>query len=310
MVTLRSTFVKPATLLGVAAALLAGCGGSAGTAPMPAANALSKLTHHKTYYYSGYEDFFNVPGGVTKLTVIAVGAKGAGSTGALGGRVYAVVPVTPGEKLAIFVGGLAPGIAGGFNGGANGANMRHCSRCSGYGGGGASDVRQGGDELTDRIIVAGGGGGDGASYGSGGGGAGGAGGTSTGADGKTGCCRGYGGHGGHGGTQSSGGAGGETGKCPYASCGDAGDAGSLGNGGTGGVGGSINFNSREYYGDGGGGGGGGYYGGGGGGGGNGYAGWAGGGGGGGSSYVEPKATAARMWRGWKTSSNGLVVLSW
>ena len=37
----------------------------------------------------------------------------------------------------------------------------------------------------------------------------------------------------------------------------------------------------------------------------------GGGGGGGSSYVDPKSTKWREWRGWKTKNrDGLVVFSW
>jgi hypothetical protein len=61
------------------------------------------------------------------------------------------------------------------------------------------------------------------------------------------------------------------------------------------------------------GGGGGYYGGGGGGGGVGSYGFAqsGGGGGGGSSYIEPKATHAKTWQGWKPAvHDGRIVFSW
>ena len=38
--------------------------------------------------------------------VVALGARGAGAgAGAHGGRVYAIIPVTPGEQFAVFVGG-------------------------------------------------------------------------------------------------------------------------------------------------------------------------------------------------------------
>ena len=61
--------------------------------------------------------------------------------------------MTPGETLAIFVGGA--GRNGGWNGGGS------ASLLVGAPGGGASDVRQGGDALTDRVVVGGGGGGGG-----------------------------------------------------------------------------------------------------------------------------------------------------
>ncbi|MGB8964955.1 MAG: glycine-rich protein [Candidatus Cybelea sp.] len=86
-------------------------------------------------------------------------------TGGNGGIVTATIAVTPGETLAIFVGGegtgdtsnCSPGSDGGFNGGGAGGSENYC--LNGTGGGGASDVRQGGDELGDRVIVAGRGGG-------------------------------------------------------------------------------------------------------------------------------------------------------
>lgn len=54
------------------------------------------------------------------ISVVARGAKGAGSPIVDGGRVHAIIPVTPGEKLVIYVGGDGSGTTGGFNGGANG----------------------------------------------------------------------------------------------------------------------------------------------------------------------------------------------
>ena len=77
-----------------------------------------------------------------------------------GGRVRAVIPVTPRERLVIYVGGDASGATAGFNGGGSGAPGGYITE-HGYGGGGASDVREHGDRLWDRIVIAGGGGGDG-----------------------------------------------------------------------------------------------------------------------------------------------------
>jgi hypothetical protein len=211
-----------------------------------------------TFNYTGGQQTWVVPTGITSITVDASGAKGGDGRnggpypGGTGARVQTTLTVTPGETLNIYVGGQgASTSAGGYNGGASGQN--------GGGGGGASDIRQGGTALTNRVVVAGAGGGSGYWNGSGPGygGAGGQNGSNgTNAGSAT---------GGGGGTQSAGGVGGTDG-------GYNGGNGSIGQGGTGGFG----------YGAGGGGG---YYGGGGGGG---YG--SGAGGGGGSSWTSGTST--------------------
>jgi hypothetical protein len=118
----------------------------------------------ETFAYTGDAQTFVVPDGVCEVTIDAFGAEGGDAGGqfqaGLGGRATATIEVTPGETLAVYVGGTPVGdeIAGGFNGGGDGGistnNMSH-----GWGGGGGSDVRQGGDTLDDRVVVAGGGGG-------------------------------------------------------------------------------------------------------------------------------------------------------
>jgi Glycine rich protein len=295
--------------ISVAAALLAGCGGSQPLTGSPAGVSQNysingtEATHHKAFQYTGGEQSFKVPAGVTSIDVDAVGAAG-GSDGShqpsFGGRVKAAIPVRPGQTLDVFVGGVGGSRSGigGFNGGGNGGIYPH--KCTGLGGGGASDVRAGGNTLRDRILVAGGAGGGGGGrlgYNYGGGGEGG---------GKIG---GHGapikshrvwfGVGGGGGTQRKGGAGGASGE------GGAGTSGALGVGGAGGV--CAYFSTSGEVGPAGSGGGGGFYGGGGGGGGFEEA----GGGGGGSGYVEPSATNVHMQRGWKNATgNGEIVLSW
>jgi Glycine rich protein len=298
----------------VAAVMLSGCGGNAGSGATPPVNgAGERLPYHKTFNYTGARQVFTVPAGVKKLTVIAVGARGGGDASyegrdiqAFAGRVRAIIPVTPGEKLAVFVGGEGSRSSGGFNGGGMGAGEPSC--CEGYGGGGASDIRQGGDTLRDRVLVVGGGGGEeafgfpeyGGLGGNGGGSVGGAG-----TDGYTGGSL-SGGYGGGGGTQRRGGTGGDGASGSYG--GEPGNPGSLAVGGSGGRGGGLS----SYVGGGGGGGGGGYYGGGGGGGGGSYGGGPGGGGGGGSSNIEPSAYAYQSWQGWEKihTANGLVVFDW
>ncbi|MGA9946415.1 MAG: glycine-rich protein, partial [Candidatus Cybelea sp.] len=103
---------------------------------------------------------FTVPAGVTRVTITASGARGAGEVppsgrrGGLGAAIKATVPVSPGQTLLVTVGSQGNGARGGFNGGGNAGGFA-------FGGGGSSDVRTGNGAKTDRIIVAGGGGGSG-----------------------------------------------------------------------------------------------------------------------------------------------------
>ena len=222
----------------------------------------------QAFSYTGAEQTFTVPAGVTSLEVAAIGGHGGSAAGAGGAaaQVTGTIHVTPGETLYVEVGGNGQngnpdggGIGGGgFNGGAAG----------GAGGGGASDVRTSpraqGLSPDDRMLVAGGGGGSGQN----GGCVGGAGGAAEQA-GEAGSCQN---EGGGAGTQSSGVAGGTIG-CGF------GQAGQLEMGG---VGGGNGFNGETCNLDTGGGGGGGYFGGGGG---SGASAASSGGGGGGSSLV-------------------------
>lgn len=308
--------------IGAATVLLADCSGAPPPIGVPSIMQQrligqfneESLPYHKTFIYTGSKQSFKVPSGVAQLTVVARGAEGGGASGSnsyqaffeggIGGRVYAEIPVKPGETLYVYVGGYggspSRSRAGGFNGGAPGGTSGNSLA---YGGGGASDVREGGNRWKNRVVVAAGGGGQAAGWasyftgwgGKGGGLVGGTGGSDY-------------GNGGSGGSQTQGGAGG-AGIGPG---GQPGGNGSLGVGGRGGDGGG----STQSAGAAGGGGGGGYYGGGGGGG-IGSDGSIGpsGGGGGGSSYIEPEAIKGRMWSGWKKDwgklgGNGLVVFSW
>jgi hypothetical protein len=137
-----------------------------------------------------------VPAGVTWVAVVADGAQGG--NGGNGGEGRSGLAVTPGETLWIRAGGdggtvgsdqLDPSLPGGYNGGGYSATAN---------GGGASDVRQGADDLQHRVVIGGGGGGGGGT---------GAGGVGGGASGGNGSDGGAGGGGG-GATATSGGAGG------------------------------------------------------------------------------------------------------
>lgn len=111
----------------------------------------------QTFNYTGSQQTWVVPTGVTSINVDASGAQGGSNSATnvnYGGRVQADLPVTPGTTIYIYVGEQPNGITGGWNGGGNGES-------AGQGGGGASDIRIGGTTLNDRVIVAGGGGGGG-----------------------------------------------------------------------------------------------------------------------------------------------------
>ncbi len=233
----------------------------------------------QAFNYTGAQQTYTVPAGVTSIDVDVRGARGQTTTvaGGNGGRVQATMNVTPGQTLYIYVGGLGLSNLGSFNGGGIGYNSGS--------GGGASDIRQGGTALGDRVVVAGGGGGGGAN------GipqVGGAGGGLTGADGGV-----AGNHpSGWGGTPSAGGAGGTS----AATCLNGnGAAGVLGIGGNG------------FSGSYGGGGGGGYYGGGGGtctvSGGQVFV----GGGGGGSSYTAAGVTGVTHTQGYQTGAGQVLI---
>lgn len=272
---------------------------------MLVAGAESAQADSVTFGFTGTEQMFVVPAGVTSLNVRAVGAHGgtgdqnfnqARRVGGAGAVATADLAVTPGQVLFIEVGGhgrdgadIGAGL-GGFNGGGGGALANGTGGGAG-GGGGASDVRtvprSDAESMASRLIVAGGGGGSGAqgSITAGLAGAGGASGQ-PGQDGEvtgaTGPSRG-----GTGATPGAAGAGGAGGGSPTA--GKAGSAGVLGVGGGGGDGAVSGGGS---VGGAGGGGGGGVFGGGGGGGGAVGGGAApGAGGGGGSSGFGAGATS-------------------
>ncbi len=143
--------------------------GSAAAVPVCASGSCTE-----TYTFTGAEQTFTVPAGVTSVHVVArgaagdVGVNGAGGTGRRGAEVSRDLAVTPGATPYVEVGGTptAPGdeicylatpCVGGFNGGGT-SNY-------GSGGGGASDVRTASraadGTLANRLLVAAGGGGGG-----------------------------------------------------------------------------------------------------------------------------------------------------
>ena len=211
--------------------------------------------HGHVLSYTGAAQSWTVPDGVTQATFDVYGAEGSHSplyltTPALGGRSTATIDIVPGASIQVNVGGSPGNLrAGGFNGGGSGN--------AGGGGGGASDIRIGGTELTDRVIVAGGGGGSGGTLGAGSCSlvAGGLGGGQTGGDAVA--CGGGFPLAAEGGTQTEGGAGGASSSTDKAADGTFGAGGSgrrLGSVYEGGGGGGGWYGGGGGYGSGGGGG--------------------------------------------------------
>ena len=124
------------------------------------ATSISQTTD--TYTYTGAEQPWIVPIGVSSITIKCYGAQGGsnqGGTAGQGGYATGTLAVTAGQTVYIEVGGQGGTTgAAGWNGG--GAGYPGTGSLGRGGGGGASDVRFGGNALSNRVIVAGGGGGN------------------------------------------------------------------------------------------------------------------------------------------------------
>lgn len=216
-----------------------------------------------------------VPTGIKQIRVDCVAAKGMDGTavavGGKGGRVQCVLNVTSGQTLYVTVGKIPTN---------NGTAVYN-----------ASDIRIGGQEYADRVIVAGGGG----SGGTGNNppnGSGGNGGDLTGGRGEVGPAWGSNGTGG---TQTAGGAAGGV-QGAYFSQGAAGKLGLGGNGGSYGGGFIGGAGGAGYYGGGGGSS-------------SAYYVYTGTGGGGGSSYTHPDLCSEVVHTQGYQDDNGYVTLS-
>lgn len=125
----------------------------------------------KQFNFTGGQQSWVVPNGVSSIMIEAYGAAGGNDTarGGYGGYASGDLAVTAGQTLYFYVGGQGTSCVAGWGGGFNGGGNAGYYGCSG-GGGGASDVRVGGTQLSHRVIVAGGGGGGGQNMGGAGGG--------------------------------------------------------------------------------------------------------------------------------------------
>ena len=114
-----------------------------------------------TYNYLGSVQSFTVPMWVTSITVDAYGAVGgvcvgvgtACGLGGRGGRLQALISVTPGEQLDIRIGGAGSATAASpFNGGGGCAVTSSNFLASG---GGATDIRPIGSTIDLAYVIAG-----------------------------------------------------------------------------------------------------------------------------------------------------------
>jgi hypothetical protein len=127
---------------------------NAAAAYQGAVNAATQVTIDVNYSFTGGNQSFIVPAGVTKITVELLGASGStaytGDGSTRGGYVYGDLTVVPGQTYTIIVGGQNNNGNSQFGGGGAGS--------FGYGGsgGGRSAINFGGVDY----VVAGGGGGD------------------------------------------------------------------------------------------------------------------------------------------------------
>ena len=157
---------------------------------VPAYNRKFPGAKHTThcYLYKCIEasQTFTVPADVTSISVDAYGASSSVLSGtaskygdgktinrpqAKGGRVQATLRVQEEQQLYLYVGGMGvncdghgncePSTQGGWNGGGRGGLTSDTNGGGGENGGGATDIRIGGQDLTNRVIVAGGAGGAG-----------------------------------------------------------------------------------------------------------------------------------------------------
>ena len=135
-----------------------------------------KNTISKTFNFTGKPEEFVVPVSAT-YKIELWGSRGGdysyqnrvSNKGGKGGYVSGIINLKKGEVLEIYVGGLASGTSGGYNGGGKAGSYVGSEGTYTYaGGGGATDVRYKGNALESananinaRIMVAGGGGGAG-----------------------------------------------------------------------------------------------------------------------------------------------------
>lgn len=243
-----------------------------------------------TFNYTGAQQFWTVPAGVTKIGVELYGAQGGGTNAGRGGRVTSQLTVTQGSSLIIVIGGQPTNANAVYGGGGVGGSNSATTTRNGFAGGGLSGIYLTSISQVNALAIAGGGGGNSGVNGT----LGGVAGAPNGANGAQGNYSGYQ-EGGRGATQSVGGARG-------VSIDSASIASAAGTALNGGRAGSVSVSTWS----GGGGGGAGYFGGGGGAGGGSSV----GAGGGGSSFVSTTLGSTIVYTSGFNTGNGKIIISY
>ena len=241
-----------------------------------------------TFNFTGAQQSWIVPAGVTKIGVELVGAQGGGTNAGKGGKVTAELTVTPGTTLILVVGGQPINANAVYGGGGIGGSNGATTTRNGFAGGGLAGIYLTSVSQANALVVAGGGGGNSGLSAL----LGGVAGAPNGTNGGQGNYAGYQ-EGGKGATQIAGGARG-------VSIDPATMASTAGTALNGGKGGSINSSTWTA----GGGGGAGYFGGGGGAGGGSSV----GAGGGGSSFVSATAGTNIVYTSGFNAGNGKIII--
>lgn len=251
---------------------------------------LKTYTNSVTFNYTGAQQSWTIPAGITKIGVELLGAQGGGTGAGKGGKVTAQLSVASGATLIIVVGGQPSNATAVYGGGAIGGTNNAATARNGFAGGGLAGIYTTSVSQANALAIAGGGGGNEGVNLHLGGNAGAPNGTNGGQGGYAGKQEG-----GRGATQTAGGAAGQ-GYDPQTI---APAAGTALNGGRGATIGTSTWQA-------GGGGGAGYFGGGGGAGGGGSA----GAGGGGSSFVSATLGSNIVYTDGFNTGNGKIIISY
>ena len=134
--------------------------------PYPIPTASSSTITAVTFTYTGANQTWTVPAGVTEIFVDVIGAQGTTivSLGGAGARVLCRIPVTAGNVLALTVGGQSLNNIAVYGGGGNGGRCINSTAIAGAGGGLSAISSAFPLTQANAFVVAAGGGGGNTGY--------------------------------------------------------------------------------------------------------------------------------------------------
>lgn len=112
------------------------------------------------FSYTGAQQSWTIPAGVTKISVELLGAQGGGTNAGKGGKVTAQLTVTPGATLQVVVGGQPSSATAVYGGGAIGGTNNASTSRNGFAGGGLAGLYLTSVSQANVLAIAGGGGGN------------------------------------------------------------------------------------------------------------------------------------------------------